>query len=123
MFFHDRVRNLRKQALENVDKTYARCEELFYGGSPKEAFDALKPLTGGKINPVIDKKVAVLREKILTAMRTGEIPKRDGAETPAAETPAADTKPETATESETKSDGNQDNKDTDEQKKGNKETP
>ena len=141
MFFHDRVRDLRKQALDNVDKTYARCEELLYGGSSKEALDTLKPLTGGKINPVVDKKIAALREKILTAMRTGETPKREGAaETPAAGTEAGgdtkaepETKPETATETEdkpetaaepeTKSDDDKDNKDKDDQEKGADETP
>jgi hypothetical protein len=101
MFFDERVKDLRKRALESIDKTYARSEEMLYGGSPKEAFDSLRPLAGCKINPMMDQKVATLREKILTAMRTGEIPKRDGAtSTPDGDNPPDETKADSETKSE-----------------------
>ncbi|MBN2583485.1 MAG: hypothetical protein JXL80_10480 [Planctomycetes bacterium] len=78
MFFCERVQDLRKKTLESIDKIYARSEELLYGGSPKEAMDMLKPLIACKINPPMDEKVSALKDKILEAIRSGEIPKREG---------------------------------------------
>jgi len=78
MFFHEKIKQLRKTAEDNVEKTYKRSEELLYGGSPKDAMATLRPLLACSINELMDAKVAGLKDQILEAIKTGVAPKREG---------------------------------------------
>ena len=119
MFFHERIKQLRKTAEENVEKAYKRAEELLYGGSPKDAMATLRPLLTCSIDEPTDARIKQLKERILEAIRTGVAPKREGQQEAEPEE-TSDEKPKEsdtpATEEEDKKD--QDNKDEkDEQEK------